>query len=99
MLALKVLSISSNLERAACCDEVDREIGRLLFEAGSPGMLPKDLAIKLERFRVSRHQISRRIVRMNKRLEKEVGERLMEKRGWRWALTSFAVDVWGESES
>jgi hypothetical protein len=37
-------------------------------------MLPKDLALKLERFKVTRHQISRRILRMNKRLEKEFGE-------------------------
>jgi hypothetical protein len=32
---------------------------------------------------------------MNKRLEKELGERVAEKRGWHWALTSFAFEVWG----
>jgi hypothetical protein len=35
---------------------------------------------------------------MNRRLEKEFGERVAEKRGWHWALTSFVVEVWGESE-
>lgn len=25
---------------------------------------------------------------MNKRIEKEIGEKLVEKRGWSWALTS-----------
>jgi hypothetical protein len=35
---------------------------------------------------------------MNKRLEYETGERLFEKRGWKWALTRFAFDVWGETE-
>ena len=35
---------------------------------------------------------------MNKQLEKEFGERVVEKRGWHWALTSFAVDVWGAAE-
>lgn len=40
--------------------------------------------------------MSRRIVRMNKRLECETGERLFEKRGWKWALTSFALEIWGE---
>ena len=86
------------IEKVACRDEVDGEILQLLFEAGSPGLLPKDLALKLERFKVTRHQISRRILRMNKRLEKEFGEKVAEKRGWHWALTSFAVDAWGETE-
>ena len=38
-----------------------RLIGRflqLLFEVGSTGMLPKDLAVKLEKFKVTRHQVS-----------------------------------------
>ena len=81
------------IERVACLDEVDREILQVLFEAGSPGLLPKDLATKLARFEVTRHQISRRIVRMNKRSEKEFGENVAEKRGWHWALTTFTVEV------
>jgi len=72
---------------------VDREILRCLFEAGSSGLLPRDLAGRLSEFKVTRHQISRRILRMNKRLEKEFGESAAEKRGWHWALTSFAVEV------
>lgn len=47
----------SLIERVACTDEVDRAILQLLFEAGSPGLLPKDLQTKLERFKVTRHQI------------------------------------------
>jgi MarR-like DNA-binding transcriptional regulator SgrR of sgrS sRNA len=88
----------SLIERIGCRDEVDREILRLLYEAGSSGLLPKDIAVKLERFRVTRHQISRRINRMNKRLEKEIGEQLAEKRGWHWAMTNFAVDSWRKSK-
>src|SRR3972149_5156205 len=49
----------SLIERVACEDEVDREILRLLFEAGSPGLLPRDLTEKLAHFNVTRHQISR----------------------------------------
>jgi hypothetical protein len=37
-------------------------------------------------------------VMMNRRLKLETGELLFEKRGHRWALTSFAVDVYGETE-
>jgi hypothetical protein len=35
---------------------------------------------------------------MNKRLEKEIGEKLVEKHGWHWALTCFAFESWGDSE-
>ncbi len=88
----------SLMERIACVDEVDREILQLLFEVGNLGLLPKDLQARLDRFKVTRHQISRRILRMNKRLEKEFGERLAEKRGWHWALTRFAMEIWGKQE-
>lgn len=87
------------IQRIACVDEVDILILEYLYEAGSPGLLPKDLAEKLSEFKVRRHQVSRRMLRMNKRLEKEVGERVAEKRGWHWALTGFGFDVWGESEA
>ena len=31
---------------------------------------------------------------MNKRLEKEFGEHISEKRDWHWSLTSFAISAW-----
>lgn len=55
------------------------------------GLLPKDLAAKLERFRVARHQVSRRILRMNKRLEKEFGENTAEKRA---GIGHLQVSLW-----
>jgi hypothetical protein len=88
----------SLIERIACEDEVDQEILRLLFETGSSGLLPKDLAVRLDRFNIMRHQVSRRILRMNRRIEKEFGEHVVEKRGWHWALTSFAIEIWGDTE-
>ncbi len=88
----------SLIERMACEDEVDREILRLLFEAGSLGLLPKDLALKLVKFNITRHQVSRRILRMNKRLEKEFGQQIAEQRGWHWAMTRFTIDNWGKTE-
>ena len=35
---------------------------------------------------------------MNKRLEKEFGKHIAEKRGWHWALTGFAMEILGETE-
>lgn len=89
----------SLIERVGCADEVDKTLLQLLFEAGGPGLLPKDLAAKLASLRVNRHQVSRRILRINRRTEKEFGERLVEKRGWHWAITNFATDSWGETKS
>jgi hypothetical protein len=86
----------SLLERVACADAVDREILQFLFEAGSPGLLPFELAARLTGFRMSRHQVSRRILRMNRRFEAEFGEHVAEKRGWHWALTGFAFESWGK---
>jgi hypothetical protein len=88
----------SLIEEAACCDEVDRAILQLLFEAGAPGLLPKDIAAKLAEFKVARHQVTRRIVRINRRLAKELDSMVVERRGWCWAMTSFGVDAYRASE-
>jgi hypothetical protein len=85
------------IQKIACVDEVDVLILEYLYEAGNAGLLPKDLAARLVEFNVRRHQVSRRILAMNKRLGKEIGEKLVEKRGWHWALTSFAFELWGAS--
>jgi len=82
------------IEQVAFRDEIDQEILRLLYKAGSTDLLPKDLQVRLEEFKVTRYQISRRILRINKRLEKEFAEHIAEKRGWHWALTSFAFNSW-----
>jgi hypothetical protein len=87
----------SMAERLACRDEVDLDICENLREAGPDGVFPKDVA-KLLSQGLEHYDVSRRIVRMNKQLEHETGERLFEKRGWKWALTRFAFDIWGETE-
>jgi hypothetical protein len=88
----------SLIEEAACCDEIDRAILQLLFEAGASGLLPKDIVAKLVEFKVARHQVSRRIIRINKRLAKELDSTVVERRGWCWAMTSFGVDAYKASE-
>ena len=66
----------------------------------NPGVFPKDVAKDpaLGKYGLAHYDVSRRIVRMNKRLRFEAGELLFEKRGHQWALTGFAFDVYGESE-
>ncbi len=42
--------------------------------------------------------MSRRIIRINKRLSKELDSAVVERRGWCWAMTSFGVDAYKASE-
>ncbi|MCW4017803.1 MAG: hypothetical protein NWF00_03865 [Candidatus Bathyarchaeota archaeon] len=88
----------SLIEEAACQDEIDKAILQLLFEAGAPGLLPKDIVAKLAGFKVARHQVTRRVIRMNKRLAKELDSVVVERRGWCWAMASFGVDAYKASE-
>jgi hypothetical protein len=96
---LKVLGESDvdmpMLQRYAVCDQVDLDIMDRVYQAGDLGVFPKDIAAALPQFKLKYYDVSRRIVRMNKRLKKEAGELLFEKRGHRWALTRFAFDVYG----
>jgi len=86
------------IEKVACQDQVDSDILEMIHEGGPGGIFPKDLAKMLGWERKKYYDVSRRLVRMNKRLEHETGEKLFEKRGHRWALTSFGFETWGEIE-
>lgn len=87
----------SLIEEAACEDEINKAILQLLFEAGAPGLLPKDMAAKLIEFKIAQHQVARRFVRMNKRLAKELDSAVVERRGWCWAMISFGMDAYRAS--
>ena len=63
--------------------------------AESDGDDGDDVASRLQKYGLAYYDVSRRIVRMNKRLKTEAGELLFEKRGHKWALTSFAFESWG----
>ena len=60
--------------------------------------LSAGIAAKLAEFKIVRHQVTRRIVRMNKRLAKELDSAVVERRGWCWAMTSFGVDAYKASK-
>jgi len=42
--------------------------------------------------------VLRRIQRMNKRLDQEIAQKVAEKQGHKWALTSFARGAWGQTK-
>ena len=67
----------------ACEDEIDVALLNALREAGATGRQSGDLATQLD---IDHRDISRRIYRMNKRMEQEIGENIIEKRGHKWKL-------------
>ena len=86
------------IQRIACADEVDAEILELLYQSQPDGLFPKDIARRLPQYKLNRYNVLRRIKAMNRRIEKEIGHHVAEKRGHHWALTSFANDTWNATE-
>ncbi len=86
------------IQKWSCRDQVDVEIVAKVQEAGKVGMFPKDVAAALPSYGLRYYDVSRRIVRMNKRLKAETGEALFEQRGYRWALSKFGFDAYGAVE-
>jgi len=61
----------------------------MLRASPSSGVLPRDIAREVQ-CGVTPWQVTLRIRRMNKRLDKQIGQKVAEKRGLHWALTNFA---------
>ena len=66
----------------------------VLHVAVPVGLSPKEIHFKVRRYGLKYHQISRRIRRMNKRMQNEIGERVANKVGRNWALSSFMLRNW-----
>jgi len=78
----------------ACQDENDVAILSALREAGATGRQSGELAAQLD---IDHRGISRRIQSMNKRMEQEIGENIITKKGHKWRLIprlrrDFAVE-------
>jgi len=84
------------IQKVACQDEVDAEIIERLFQADDGGVLPSVIANDLSSYGLRRWGVTRRIQRMNKKLRKELGKPIAEKRGRRWALSNFMRNIWSE---
>lgn len=80
-----------------CRDEVDQAILDGLYTAGPAGKLPKDIALELAEYKLNPWNVTQRIRRMNKRLDRHIAKIVAEKRGLKWALTSWAFYNWGAS--
>jgi len=86
------------IQDTACRDEVDKQILWELRGAGEYGMLPRDVAAKLGDKRFTRFYVTARLIQMNKKLDAVLGQRVAEKRGKNWALTSFMRSAWDSTK-
>jgi hypothetical protein len=89
------------VQQRVCVDQVDVDILETVFRAGNLGVYPRVIAKDLDAvssYGLNRFSVSYRIERMNRRSMDEFSECLFEMRGQKWALTSFAFEVWGETE-
>jgi len=75
--------VEDYVSMVACQDEVDVAILFALREAGVTGRQSGELAVQLD---IEHRDVSRRIYRMNKRMELEIGESMIEKKGHKWKL-------------
>jgi hypothetical protein len=82
------------LVKMVCRDSRDEMISDVLHECGPAGLSPKEIFLKMRRYGLKYHHITRRINRMNKRMLNEIGERVADKVGRNWALSDFMLRNW-----
>lgn len=85
---------SKYLVDMVCHDSRDEAILDVLHAAGSDGLSPKEIHSRVSRYGLKYHHITRRIKRMNKRMQNEIGERVADKVGRNWALSDFMLRNW-----
>lgn len=86
------------VEKVASESEVDLAVISLIYEVGSGGILAKDIVARLPEYGLEKHRILRIVNRVNRNVEDAFGRRIIEKRGKKWAFTSFGVEIWGKTE-
>jgi hypothetical protein len=87
---------SKYLIEMVCQDSRDEAILDVLRAAGSDGLPPKEIHARVRRYGLKYHHITRRIKRMNKRMQVEIGERVADKVGRNWALSDFMYRSWAK---
>lgn len=88
----------SLVEKVATESEMDLEIVGAIYEAGSGGILAKEIVARFPSYTLEKHKILRIVRRVNRNIEHAFGRPIIEKRGKKWAFTSFGVEIWGKTE-
>lgn len=78
--------------------QLEKTILQILRESSPAGILPSQLAYRLRSYGIDRFQVLRTIKRMNRRLQKEIGEDAAQKVGHKWSLSAFLLDNWSDKD-
>jgi hypothetical protein len=90
---------SEYLLKMICRDSRDEVILDVLHECGPAGLSPREIFLKVRRYGLKYHHITRRIKRMNKRMQSEISEHVADKVGRNWALSDFMLRNWSAKTS
>ncbi len=91
----------AEVERFTVQDEIDKEIIQRLLEVGVNGALPKDVAAEVKKrigYNLKYYEVSRRLVRLNKKMHFQTGKIIFEKRGHRWAMNRLGFESYGAGD-
>ena len=83
---------STDLVRIACKDSRDEILLDLLVAAGTEGLWVKTIYGQMRRYGLKYHHVTRRIKRMNRRMQSEIGRDVAVKVGRKWALSLFMLE-------
>ena len=88
------------LSMVVCRDEVDQAVLWELSTATSAGWSTTEISERLlPEYKLNRFQVLRRIKRMNKRLEAEMGRPVAENREHRWIMTRYIHRIMGTTKA
>jgi len=71
----------------------------VLRAAGANGLSHKEIYAQVRCYGLKYHHITRRIKRMNKRMQNEIDERVADKVGRNWALSDFMFQNWSAKKN
>jgi len=79
--------------QVVCRDERDRALFDYLISQGDLGITPTEACVAkdLKGFKFKKFQVTRRIQRMNRRLQVELNRNVADSHGRRWVVTNFVL--------
>lgn len=86
------------VEKVCCESEMDFAVISVVYEAGSNGLLAKEIAPRFPQYKLEKHKILRIVNRVNRNADDAFGRPLIEKRGKKWAFNNFGVEIWGKTK-
>ena len=86
--------------QVVCRDERDMALFDYLISKGDLGIAPTEACIveELKGFKFKKFQVTRRLQRMNKRLQNELNKNVADSHGRRWVVTNFVLKAWSSGK-